>query len=490
MKPIQISTNNVPIQLYLSDTSLLKDNSLNLLKTYAEMDEIHGQVIGLPDISHKLARFSPTGMVVAAKNHIIPAATSLATNSGIRVISCDMSIKELSSTQIDILFRILKRSIPIYGLKSNNPIKPTISHKDLFSIFGDAYEWIERRYDINGEESVYIQNVNNMKLVPEKLVYPIEDYFPSGLINEGIYGLGVLESGNHFIELQRVDSIRDKVIADKLGLEKDQLLFMIHDASPCGMINQYYTPRWNYYGQEFIDFETDKGMFHSRAFADKEQRIFRDNYFPPSSPYFAIEADSKEGLRYRVALKGAMNYGIANRTVMHQAIDDALNMVLETKDFKTRLITDTMHDTITRENINGESLWVHRHGATQALPIEECQNQGVFAEIGQCFGLPGAPGCPSYICVSGKNTVSTYHSANHGAGRSIDRPDAIGMFSKKKIYQHFTENNISIYKEGNMDIRGESPEAFKDIDQVADDSQKMGLIKQIARVIPIAVKKG
>ena len=41
-----------------------------------------------------------------------------------------------------------------------------------------------------------------------------------------------------------------------------------------------------------------------------------------------------------------------------------------------------------------------------------------------------------------------------------------------------------------MDIRGEASGAFKDIDDIANLSQNMGLIEQVARVVPIAVKKG
>ena len=51
----------------------------------------------------------------------------------------------------------------------------------------------------------------------------------------GIPQLGSLGSGNHFLEVQKVDEIFDEQVAQVYGLEKDQVTVLIHSGSRgCG----------------------------------------------------------------------------------------------------------------------------------------------------------------------------------------------------------------------------------------------------------------
>lgn len=47
----------------------------------------------------------------------------------------------------------------------------------------------------------------------------------------GIYDIGAIGSGNHFAEFQSVEDILDAEIFDALGINKEQLLLLIHSGS-------------------------------------------------------------------------------------------------------------------------------------------------------------------------------------------------------------------------------------------------------------------
>jgi len=122
------------------------------------------------------------------------------------------------------------------------------------------------------------------------------------------------------------------------------------------------------------------------------------------------------------------------------------------------------------EEHNGQSLVVHRKGATSARD----------GEIGI---IPGSMGAPSYI-VRGRGNPESFMSCSHGAGRQMSRTKA-----RKSI----TEESLKLALKGTHTraSRGyldEAPQAYKDVTKVL--AQQEDLVDIIHTLRPLVTVKG
>jgi len=140
------------------------------------------------------------------------------------------------------------------------------------------------------------------------------------------------------------------------------------------------------------------------------------------------------------------------------------------------------HNYAVTEQHFGESVWVHRKGATSAKAGEE----GI---------IPGSMGTCSYI-VRGKGHPEAFNSCSHGAGRVMGRMAA----SRTLTRQECDRAMEGIVFSGWHDVRGygkkekgrldfsEAPQAYKDIEEVID--AQLDLIEPEVRLRPLGVLKG
>src|SRR5205823_10383362 len=109
--------------------------------------------------------------------------------------------------------------------------------------------------------------------------------------------LGTLGSGNHFLELQRVDELYDRDAAEAYGLRVDQVTVLIHSGSR-GLGHQVCT--------DFV-----KRMDASLA---------RYGIELPDRQLSCAPIDSPEGQDYLAAMAAAANFAWANRAaIAHRA---------------------------------------------------------------------------------------------------------------------------------------------------------------------------
>jgi tRNA-splicing ligase RtcB len=112
---------------------------------------------------------------------------------------------------------------------------------------------------------------------------------------------------------------------------------------------------------------------------------------------------------------------------------------------------------------------IHRKGATPA-------------EAGVLGVIPGSMGSASYL-VEGLGAEEALWSAAHGAGRRGSRTAARNSISLRDARAWLAEQDVLV--EGlSVD---ESPQAYKDIEQVMRLQIEAGLVRPLARMHPAAV---
>jgi tRNA-splicing ligase RtcB len=283
--------------------------------------------------------------------------------------------------------------------------------------------------------------------------------------------LATLGGGNHFVELQRVESISEPAAAGAWGLFVGQLLIMLHSGSRA-MGHQV--------GGDYM------------AIAEQVTR-----HLVPNKMLCYLPADSRQGQRYIGAMNAAANFAFANRELMTVLIRRNIRHHLG-REQRCDLIYDVTHNMAKYEEHDGRMLWVHRKGATRAFGPARMAGTP-FEATGQPVIIPGSMGTASYILVGLDGNDETLCSVNHGAGRRMSRSAATGVRRHGKVIRPgaISDEEFAAAMKGVELIAGdraaaieEAPQAYKDIDEVIRVVVAAGLAKVVARVRPLAVLKG
>ena len=84
----------------------------------------------------------------------------------------------------------------------------------------------------------------------------------------------------------------------------------------------------------------------------------------------------------------------------------------------------------------------------------------------------------------------TFGSTAHGAGRKLSRAKALKLWKGKEIQKRLAEMGIIAMSDSKAVMAEEAPEAYKNIDLVADTCHKAGISLKVARMKPLGVIKG
>src|SRR5439155_13218266 len=152
--------------------------------------------------------------------------------------------------------------------------------------------------------------------------------------------VGTIGSGNHFVELQRVERIHDAEAAEAFGLREGQVTVLIHSGSR-GLGHQVCT--------DYV-----KRMDASLARYRIELPDRQLSCAPLSSP---------EGRDYMAAMAGAANFAWANRHAIAHGVRSAITQVLGKDTARaTRTLYDVAHNVAKLERHGGREVCVHRKG--------------------------------------------------------------------------------------------------------------------------------
>jgi len=283
--------------------------------------------------------------------------------------------------------------------------------------------------------------------------------------------LGTIGSGNHFVEVQYVDEIHNNEAARAMGVEKNQVVVMIHCGSR-GLGHQVCT---DYVGQ--------------MGAAMKKYNISL-----PDRQLACAPIQSSEGQTYLSAMRASANFAWANRQAVMQSVRDSFRKVFG-KSVRLDLIYDVCHNIAKRERhvVNSRKIdvLVHRKGATRAFPPGHRSIPASYREIGQPVLIPGSMGTASWILTGSQAAMEqTFGSVCHGAGRLLSRTAARKGRDARQVQSRLEEDGIIVRSESRDGILEEIPEAYKDVDEVIEVVHQAGLAGKVARLRPMGVIKG
>jgi len=442
---------NVPARIYVSEKMLdevFKDKSVEQLINTASLPGIVNYSMAMPDI-HEGYGF-PIGGVAAMdseKGVISPGGVGYDINCGMKLLKSDLNEQEIRP-YLDKLATEIQKEVPS-GLGKGRQVKLSIDNLDKI-LKGGAKKLVEQGY---GEEED-IKNCESNGCIEQA----DPDAVSSHAKNRGRDQVGTLGSGNHFLEIQKVDEIFDEETAKKFGLIKNQILIMIHTGS--------------------------RGLGHQIA-TDYIQVMMKAmpkyNINLPDRELACVPFKSKEGQRYFAAMSAGANYAWANRQMIARHIRKAWNEVLGTNASKLTALYDVAHNIAKLEKYKVDDkemeLVVHRKGATRAFP-----EQPVL--------IPGSMGTASYVLVGIESGKDAWYSTCHGAGRTMSRHAAIRALSGQEIINQLKAKGILVKCYSMRGIAEEAPQAYKNIDEVVEVVHQAGLSKKVARLVPLAVIKG
>ena len=293
--------------------------------------------------------------------------------------------------------------------------------------------------------------------------------------NRGLTQVGTLGSGNHFLEIQKVDKIYDVKTAKTFGIEHEgQVTIMIH----CG----------------------SRGFGHqvcSDYLRVMERAIHKYKIVLPDRELACAPGNSKEAEDYYQAMACAVNYAFVNRQAIMHWVRQSFQRVfkVDPEKFGLTLVYDVAHNIAKIENhkVNGEQkkVWVHRKGATRAFPPQHPEIPSDYRAVGQPVLIPGSMGTSSWLLVGTEKAMErSFGSTAHGAGRTMSRHAAKRRFWGGDVKKALEQRGIHVRSASAVVLAEEADPAYKNVDRVADVSDKVGIATKVARLVPLAVVKG
>lgn len=460
MTPLEHShaQSGVPIKFFLTPELMPDAETKSQLQNLAQARGLVHHVAVLPDVHRKSRNMSPTGTVVAAKDMIIPRAVDTGICCGMRMVKTEVNARDLTAPVLDELFAELQRTIPVLEHEQE-----PISKEDVVEILTRGGAWSQKRFGLNEEEMHALEERGTM---PTDTVdrETILAALPDKTIKKARRGFGTLGDGNHFLELQEIVEVLEPEIARQLGLFMGQAMFMLHT------------------GSRSVGSKMMKGFLE-----EHEARFLAENN---GAAIWSMASASPLGQSYARGVAAASNFGFANRIAITEQVRAALRKVLHDSALRLPLLYDCAHVSIKLEDWRGEKLWLHRHGASRALPPSLCGDHPVFARTGQPVPVPGSMGHASFIGVADEGAIESFCSVNHGAGRVLDKPEAEAQFTAEQVEAEMRAKRIRLYRYGSDNIAEQAPSSFKDISQVIRAMQALRLARPVVRLRPVAVLKG
>ena len=184
------------------------------------------------------------------------------------------------------------------------------------------------------------------------------------------------------------------------------------------------------------------------------------------------------------------NYAIANRLLIGRVVGAAF---AETFGAAADLVYEISHNLVQEErhpDLFDRPVWVHRKGATRALPAGHPMLSGTrWEKTGHPVLIPGSMGDASYVLRPQAGAAHSLYSVNHGAGRRKSRMAARREISQADADRQMKALGVMVNAGGRVPV-DESPNCYKSSDEVIKAVTEAGLAEVEVRLLPIASIKG
>ena len=395
----------------------------------------------------------PVGGVAAfdAKEGIIsPGGIGFDINCGMRLLLTNLDEKEVSA-KIEQIVNELFYAVPT-GVGGRGTIR--LSKVEFKDVMVKGALWaIENGLGWSGD----------LKAIEEsgKIEGADPDNVSDRAIKRGIGQLGTLGSGNHYLEVQSVDTIYDPEYARSVGIfEKGQVTVMIHCGSR-GFGHQVATDYLNGF---------EKAM---RKYGIKV----------PDAQLACAPVDSLEGKRYFSAMAAAANNAFCNRQVIAHKVREVFANAFgkSAQELGMKLVYDVAHNIAKFEEHQSPTrrvTVVHRKGATRAYP-------------GQPVILGGSMETGSYLLVGTEGAMQkTFGSTAHGSGRTMSRTKAKKQIKGEILQKTMKKRGIFVKSASFSGLAEEAGFAYKDINEVVNALSLADISQPVASFKPLGNIKG
>ncbi len=454
----------VPGRIYASERLILKaeeDRAALQVENVAHLPGIVGASMAMPDI-HWGYGFPIGGVAatdVGAGGVISPGGVGFDICCGVRLLASQYTEQDFNQRRTEVMDE-LDRRIPRglgKGSIADAGLLRSVLRQGARATLEAGFGWdsdLERCEERGTSQGALPENISERAL------------------QRGAGQLGSLGAGNHFLEVQVVDSIHDERAAGAFGLATGMVCVMIHCGSR-GLGHQTCTDELKLMGTAMQKYGIEV----------------------PDRQLASVPVESAEGGHYLGAMAASANFAWANRHVLAHESRRAFAVAFGTEPERTgmQLVYDVAHNLAKIENhvVEGElrRLCVHRKGATRAFGPGHPDLPPDLRPVGQPVLIPGSMGTASWVLV-GLEGNPAFATAAHGAGRLMSRTKAKQLETGYEVRNGLEDRGISVRPGSVKLLSEEAPYAYKDVDEVVDACARAGLAARVARLRPLGVVKG
>jgi tRNA-splicing ligase RtcB (3'-phosphate/5'-hydroxy nucleic acid ligase) len=453
----------VPARIF-ADRELLdaiaRDRSLEQLQNVATLPGIVDAALAMPDV-HQGYGF-PVGGVAATETPdgvVSPGGVGYDINCGVRLLAIPCDSDELGGRR-EALVHEISRAVPA---GTGRGLRLALRGASLETVLADGPRALV--------EGVGVGTPDDLELTESR--GRLEGADPAALSerarSRGSDQIGTLGSGNHFIEVERVESVLDDETAGAYGLREGQVTVLIHSGSR-GLGHQVCT--------DFV--------------RRMDGALARHGIELPDRQLSCAPVSSAEGREYLAAMAAAANFAWANRQAIAHLVRQAVAGVLgQPAASETKQVYDVAHNVAKLERHGEREVCVHRKGATRALPPDSPEIPERYRAFGQPVFVPGSMGTASFVLAGRPGAMAdSFGTVCHGAGRSMSRTGARKRITGAELRRELEERGITVRCPSNRGLAEEAPFAYKEVERVVEVVERAGLAARIARLRPIGVIKG
>jgi tRNA-splicing ligase RtcB len=452
----------VPGRIFVSQAlrAMVEPGTVDQVANVATLPGIVKYSMAMPD-AH-LGYGFPIGGVAAFREDggiISPGGVGFDINCGVRLLRTDLDsklVQPLINTLIDALFEAIPSGLGATG-------RLQASDQQLTEAFTSGSKWaVEQGYGVEADVTHCEENGQMEGADPAQVSAKAR--------KRGRPQLGTLGSGNHFLEIQRVEEIFDEEKAKQFGLFKGQITIMIH----CG----------------------SRGAGHQICTDHLEvlnQAVKKYNIEIPDKQLACAPLGSPEAERYFGGMVCAANYAWANRHIIAHWTREVFERYFP--EASLDLVYDVAHNVakIEEHDVDGKRmrLYVHRKGATRAFGPSRKEVPATYRSVGQPVLIPGSMGTASYVLCGNDNALNvSFGSACHGAGRVMSRSRATRLFNGKDVKAALNLQGIVVKATSPAMLAEEAPQVYKPSGDVVDVVHNLKIATKVAKLVPIGVSKG
>jgi tRNA-splicing ligase RtcB (3'-phosphate/5'-hydroxy nucleic acid ligase) len=449
----------VPARIIASDKlyQTIEEGVFRQIANVAKLPGIVEPALVMPD-GHFGYGF-PIGGVAAFtldEGVISPGGVGYDINCGVRLMASNLTADEVRP-KLKALADTLFEEVPS-GLGSESRLKYGASELDEVCVGGAKWA-VEKGFGSKAD----------LPHIEEDGAIPGAD--PSAISDKarkrGRPQLGTLGSGNHFLEVSKVEEIFDPDVAAKFGITSvGQVTVMVH----CGSRGLGYQV-----ADDYIQVMLEAARKYGIQLPDRELAC--------------APISSREAERYVKAMYCAVNYAFANRQFITHWVRESFRKHLPGSELG--LVYDVCHNIAKFEDHGGRRLCVHRKGATRAFAAGRKELPADYRDVGQPVLVPGDMGTASYVLVGTEAAMrESFGSVCHGAGRIQSRSRAKETVRGQDVQRQLEAKGEVIRAASYEVLAEEHSGAYKDVDEVVRSVELAGLGRLVAKVVPMGVIKG